>query len=47
MDVLQVVPATSAELAWCRVRGSGALQQRWADAAVDLLDLGRRAVDLD
>jgi hypothetical protein len=46
VEVLQVLPATSTELAWCRVRGSAALRERWADAGTDLLDLGRRAVDL-
>ena len=47
VDVLQVVPATSTELAWCRVRGSAALRERWASAGTDLLDLGRRPVALD
>jgi hypothetical protein len=45
--VLQAVPATAAELAWCRVRGSAALRERWADAATDLRNLFRRAVALD
>jgi len=45
--VLQAVPATSTELAWCRVRGSAALRERWTDANTDLLDLTRRAVALD
>jgi hypothetical protein len=45
--VLQAVPATATELAWCRVRGSAALRERWADAATDLRDLFRRAVALD
>lgn len=45
--VLQAVPATSTELAWCRVRGSAALRERWTDAHTDLLDLTRRAVPLD
>lgn len=45
--VLQAVPATSTELAWCRVRGSTALRERWAEANTDLLDLTRRAVALD
>ena len=44
--VYQAVPATQAELAWCRVRGNAELRQRWADADTDLLDLGRPAVDL-
>lgn len=45
--ILQVVPATSSELAWCRVRGSAALRERWATAGTDLLDLARRSVALD
>jgi hypothetical protein len=45
--VLQVLPATSTELAWCRVRGSAALRDRWTAAGTDLLDLGRRPVALD
>jgi hypothetical protein len=45
--ILQIVPATSTELAWCRVRGSAALRDRWAEAGIDLLDLGRRPVPLD
>lgn len=47
VEILQVVPATSTELAWSRVHGTPALRQRWADEHVDLLDLGRRAVSLD
>ena len=45
--VLQAVPATSTELAWCRVRGSAALRERWAKEAVDTLDVLRRSVPLD
>lgn len=44
--LLQVQPATPAELAWARVHGSGALEDRWRTAGVDLLDLGRPAVPL-
>jgi len=47
VDVLQVVPATQNELAWCRVRGAAALRERWTAQHVDLLDLGRRTVVLD
>jgi hypothetical protein len=47
VDVLQVLPATSTELAWCRVRGSEALRARWSEHGTDLLDLRRRAVALD
>jgi len=45
--VLQVLPATSTELAWCRVHGTAALRERWATEQVDLLDLARRAVALE
>jgi hypothetical protein len=45
--MLQVTPATPAELAWCRVRGSAALRERWVRHGVDLLDLARRGVPLD
>lgn len=44
--VLAVLPATSAELAWARVRGSEALQELWRMQGCDLLDLGRRGADL-
>jgi hypothetical protein len=47
VEILQVVPATSNELAWCRVRGSAALRERWAERETDLLDLMRRSVELD
>jgi hypothetical protein len=46
VDVLQLVPATHTELAWCRVHGSAELQRRWNEQRTDLLDLGRSAVDL-
>lgn len=46
VDVLQVIPSTSTELAWCRVQGSAALRERWDDQGVDLLDLSRAPVDL-
>ena len=46
VSILQVVPATSTELAWARVHGTPALQQRWAEHHSDLLDLGRRPVSL-
>jgi hypothetical protein len=45
--ILQITPATSTELAWCRVRGSAALRDLWTEAGTDLLDLGRRPVALD
>lgn len=47
VEILQVVPATSTELAWARVHGSAVLRERWAEHHSDLLDLGRRAVRLD
>jgi hypothetical protein len=46
VDVLEVLPGTSAELAWCRVRGSEPLRERWREHGVDLLDLERAAVTL-
>jgi suppressor of fused protein SUFU len=46
VDVLQVVPATATELAWCRVHGSTALRERWGEQHTDLLDLERAAADL-
>ena len=45
--VLQVLPATPNELAWCRVRGAAALRALWDEQGVDLLDLGRHQVALD
>jgi Suppressor of fused protein (SUFU) len=45
--VLLALPATSTELAWCRVRGAAALRERWDAAATDRLDLMRRPVTLD
>jgi len=47
VTVLQAWPATSTELAWCRVRGAAALRERWAEQDVDGLDLQRRAARLD
>ncbi|MEO6885287.1 MAG: suppressor of fused domain protein [Jatrophihabitantaceae bacterium] len=46
VEILQLLPATSTELGWGRVRGSVALRQRWAERDTDLLDLARAAVDL-
>jgi hypothetical protein len=45
--ILQVLPATAAELAWCRARGSTALRELWGRHDTDLLDLERTAVPLD
>ena len=47
VEVLEAVPATAAELAWCRVKGADALEQRWAHAGTELLDVTRRSVPLD
>lgn len=47
VQVLQILPATSTELAWCRVHGTAALRQRWTEQDVDLLDLARDAARLD
>jgi hypothetical protein len=44
--ILQSVPATQTELAWCRVRGSALLTARWRERGTDLLDLSRSAVAL-
>lgn len=44
--VLQLVPATAIELAWARVHGSDALQERWRQQHIDLRDLAREPVDL-
>ena len=46
VELLQVVPALSTELAWARVRGTAALRERWQQAGTDLLDLGRGPVAL-
>jgi hypothetical protein len=46
VTILRFVPATSNELAFCRVQGSAALRDRWAAAGTDLLDLNRSGVDL-
>lgn len=47
VDVLQIVPATSTELAWARVRGGAALLERWRDTGTDLTDLLRGPVTLE
>jgi hypothetical protein len=47
VEILQLLPATSTELAWCRVHGSDALRGRWGDRGTDLLELRRRPVALD
>jgi hypothetical protein len=47
VTILQLLPATSVELAWCRVRGAAALQERWREAGTDLLDLFRASTALD
>lgn len=46
VEILQLLPATSTELAWCRVHGAVVLRERWAAHGTDLLDLARRPVDL-
>ncbi|MCW2538861.1 MAG: hypothetical protein JWN95_586 [Frankiales bacterium] len=45
--ILQLLPATQNELAWARVHGSEALQQRWFESGTDLADLQRSGVDLN
>jgi hypothetical protein len=44
--VLQLLPATPAELAWARVHGSDALRALWQEQECDLLDLGRQGAAL-
>jgi len=43
---LPLLPATRTELAWKRVHGAAALEERWLLAGVDPRDPTRRAVDL-
>lgn len=45
-EIMQVIPATATELAWCRVHGADRLLERWTAAGTDLLDLGRDPVPL-
>jgi hypothetical protein len=47
VDVLQLLPATPNELAWCRVQGSAALRERWTAQSLDVMDLTRPAATLD
>ena len=47
VQILTLLPATSTELAWCRVHGADALHERWSSQGIDLLDLGRAAARLD
>jgi hypothetical protein len=44
--VLQLLPASAAELAWARVHGAAALRALWREQECDLLDLGRQGADL-
>jgi len=46
VQILQLVPVTATELAWCRIHGAPALRDRWAAQEVDLLDLLRSAASL-
>lgn len=46
VQILQVLPATSTELAFARVHGTDALKARWTENGTDLCDIGRPAVDL-
>ncbi|MBE7188499.1 suppressor of fused domain protein [Jatrophihabitans endophyticus] len=47
VDVLQITPATSNELAWARVRGAAELEDRWRASGTALADLTRPSVSLD
>lgn len=46
VQILQVLPATSTELAFSRVHGTDALTARWAERRTDLSNLSRPAVEL-
>lgn len=46
VEILQLLPATSTELAWARIHGSDELQRLWREAGTDLIDLKRDAVSL-
>jgi hypothetical protein len=46
VEILQLLPATATELAWARVHGSEALQERWRSAGTTLTDLARDPVVL-
>ena len=46
MEILQLLPATPNELAWCRVQGAAALRERWAAQQTDLADLARLGASL-
>jgi hypothetical protein len=41
VEIMQMLPATSTELAWSRVHGTDSLRERWESEGIDLLDLGR------
>ncbi len=41
VSLLQLLPATADELAWCRVHGADALRARWTEQGTDLADLTR------
>ncbi|MFN2519004.1 MAG: suppressor of fused domain protein [Jatrophihabitantaceae bacterium] len=47
VTLLQVLPATPSELAWCRVHDTPALRERWSAQHIDLFDLARRAATLE
>lgn len=46
VDVLQLLPATAAELAWSRVHGASALRQRWQQQSIEPADLSRSSAEL-
>lgn len=43
---LSVVPITSTEAAWVRLRGADALREAWAEAGIDVRDPHRSAASL-
>ena len=46
VEVFELVPATSTELAWARVHGTDALRGLWVSHATEVRDLARLPVEL-
>ncbi len=47
VELLQVLPATPSELAWCRLKGSDALRELWRVQGTALPDLARTSARLE
>ncbi|MDX2355758.1 suppressor of fused domain protein [Dietzia sp. PP-33] len=43
--IFRAVPVTHTEAAWVRLKGSGELEDAWAEAGIDVTDPARRAVN--